>query len=168
MGEVIGYEATDRIAVITIDRPKVRNALNFEASEELAAALDCFDADEHASVGVLTGAGGMFCAGMDLKAVSSGGRRPITESRGAFGICARPPGKPLIAAIERFALGGGLEIALACDLIVVAEDAKLGLPEVKRGPGAPPRRIPQAWRPRSKGERGCTMGPTAAVPSRWW
>jgi enoyl-CoA hydratase len=151
MGALIDYGVTGRVATITINRPEVRNAINYEAAEELAAILDTFDEDDEASVAVLTGAGGMFCAGMDLKAVSAGGRRPLTDSRGAFGICARPPAKPLIAAVERFALGGGLEIALACDLIVVGSDAKLGLPEVKRGQVAAaggvirlPRRIPSA------------------------
>jgi len=133
MGELIGYEVADRVAVITINRPEVRNAINYQAAQEMAEALDRFDSDPEATVGILTGADGMFCAGMDLKAISSGGKRPISESRGAFGICTHPPEKPLIAAVERFALGGGLEIALACDLIVVADDAKLGLPEVKRG-----------------------------------
>jgi enoyl-CoA hydratase len=145
------YEiVADGIAQITIDRPDVRNAIDMETAQQLAAALDRFDADEQARVGVLTGAGGMFCAGMDLKAISAGEPRPMT-TRGMFGICERPPDKPLIAAVERFALGGGLEIALACDLIVAAEDAKLGLPEAKRGLVAAaggvirlPRRIPPA------------------------
>jgi enoyl-CoA hydratase len=148
---LIGYEAADGLAVITIDRPEVRNAMNYEAAEELAAALDRLDADDDVSVGILTGAGDMFCAGMDLKALSATGKRPISETRGAFGICSKPAETPLIAAVERFALGGGLEIALACDLIVVASDAKLGLPEVKRGLVAAaggvirlPRRIPSA------------------------
>jgi len=151
MSESIRYEPADGVALITIDRPQVRNAMDHEAAEALAAALDQLDADVGVSVGILTGAGGMFCAGMDLKALSATGQRPISESRGAFGICSRPPEKPLIAAVERFALGGGLEIALACDLIVAAEDAKLGLPEVKRGLVAAaggvirlPRRIPSA------------------------
>jgi enoyl-CoA hydratase len=145
------YEiVSDGVAQITLDRPEVRNAIDLETAKQLAAALDRFDADDAARVGVLTGAGGMFCAGMDLKAISAGERRPMTE-RGMFGICERPPEKPLIAAVERFALGGGLEIALACDLIVAAHDAKLGLPEAKRGLVAAaggvirlPRRIPAA------------------------
>jgi enoyl-CoA hydratase len=149
--ELIRYETAEGVAVITIDRPEVRNAMNYEAAVELEAALDRLDVDDAASVGILTGAGGMFCAGMDLKALSATGRRPITETRGGFGITERPPEKPLIAAVERFALGGGLEIALACDLIVAGEDAKLGLPEVKLGLVAAaggvirlPRRIPSA------------------------
>jgi enoyl-CoA hydratase/carnithine racemase len=145
------YEAAGGVAVITINRPEVRNAMNYEAAMALEAALDRLDQDDAVTVGILTGAEGMFCAGMDLKALSSGGQRPITERRGAFGICTMPPQKPMIAAVERFALGGGLEIALACDLIVVDAEAKLGLPEVKRGLVAAaggvirlPRRIPSA------------------------
>jgi enoyl-CoA hydratase/carnithine racemase len=137
--------------VITLNRPDARNAINLATAEALAAALDRLDADPDARVGILTGAGSAFCAGMDLKAVSAGEPRPFTQSRGMFGICSRPPEKPLIAAVERFALGGGLEIALACDLIVAGEDAKLGLPEVTRGLVAAaggvlrlPRRIPPA------------------------
>jgi enoyl-CoA hydratase/carnithine racemase len=151
MGDLITYNVADLVATITINRPEVRNAINYEAAEELAATLTRFDGDDEARVGILVGQGGVFSAGMDLKAVSAGGRRPLTDSRGAFGICERPPGKPMIAAVERFALGGGLEIALACDLIVVSSDASLGLPEVRRGQVAAagglvrlPRRMPTA------------------------
>jgi enoyl-CoA hydratase len=151
MSGLILYEAADGVAVITINRPEVRNAINYEAAVQIEEALDRLDDDDQATVGILTGANGMFCAGMDLKALSTTGKRPISERRGAFGICTKPPAKPLIAAVERFALGGGLEIALACDLIVVGSDAKLGLPEVKRGLVAAaggvvrlPRRIPSA------------------------
>jgi enoyl-CoA hydratase/crotonobetainyl-CoA hydratase len=149
--ELVRYEAVGGVAEITLNRPDVRNAINLATAEALAAALDRLDADPTVTVGVLTGAGAMFCAGMDLKAVSAGEARPFTASRGMFGICSLPPEKPLIAAVERFALGGGLEIAIACDLIVAGEDAKLGLPEVKRGLVAAaggvlrlPRKIPQA------------------------
>jgi len=151
MGDLIRYDATGGVATITIDRPEVRNAMNHEASEALAAALDRLDSDAHVNVGILTGAGDVFSAGMDLKALSAGGKRPISDSRGAFGICARPPEKPMIAAVERYALGGGFEIALACDLIIAGADATFGLPEVKRGLVAAaggvlrlPRRIPSA------------------------
>ncbi len=133
VSELVSYEVADRVAVITLNRPEVRNAIDLTTAQQLDRALDRFDADRAATVGILTGAGGMFCAGMDLKAISAGQARPSTEARGMFGICTKPPEKPIIAAIERFALGGGLEIALACDLIVAASDAKLGLPEVKRG-----------------------------------
>lgn len=145
------YTAADRIAIITLNRPDSRNSINLATAAALAAALDRLDGDDEVAVGILSGAGGVFCAGMDLKAISAGEPRPLTPSRGMFGICGRPPEKPLIAAVERFALGGGLEIALACDLIVAGEDAKLGLPEVTRGLVAAaggvlrlPRRVPQA------------------------
>jgi enoyl-CoA hydratase/crotonobetainyl-CoA hydratase len=149
MTELVRFEAADRVAVITIDRPQVRNAVDKPTAEAIAAAMDELDARDDVFAGVLTGAGGFFCAGMDLKALTATGQRPLTESRGAFGLVERPPGKPLIAAIEGAALGGGLEIALSCDLIVCASDARLGLPEVKRGLVAAaggvirlPRRIP--------------------------
>jgi enoyl-CoA hydratase len=148
----IRLEARDRVALITIDRPQRRNAIDLPTAQALAEALDELDANDDLFVGVLTGAGASFCAGMDLKALSTGGGvRPYTESRGMFGIVEQPPRKPLIAAVEGHALGGGFEIALACDLIVAAENASFGLPEVKRGLIASaggvirlPRRIPSA------------------------
>jgi enoyl-CoA hydratase/carnithine racemase len=129
----VRFETLGHVALITLDRPQVRNAIDLATAEEISAALDRLDADSAIRVGVLTGAGTVFSAGMDLKAFSASGQRPLTASRGAFGIVARPPEKPLIAAVEGSALGGGLEIALACDLIVAAEDARFGLPEVSRG-----------------------------------
>src|SRR4051794_12619374 len=148
----IRFEACDRVALITIDRPQRRNAIDLPTAAALADALEELDTKHDLFVGVLTGAGGSFCAGMDLKALNAaGGGRPYTESRGMFGIVERPPRKPLIAAVEGHALGGGFEIALACDLIVAAENASFGLPEVKRGLIASaggvirlPRRIPSA------------------------
>jgi enoyl-CoA hydratase/carnithine racemase len=133
MGGTVSLDARDGVAVITIDRPAVRNAVDRATADAIAAALDELDARDDVTVGVLTGAGGVFSAGMDLKAFSASGERPVSDSRGAFGICARPPEKPLIAAVEGKALGGGFEIALACDCIVAAADAAFGLPEVKRG-----------------------------------
>jgi enoyl-CoA hydratase/carnithine racemase len=121
------------VAIITMNRPHVRNALDLPAAEELAAVLDAVDGNPAIAVGILTGAGGTFCAGMDLKSFAATGQRPVTASRGAFGIAGRPPLLPLIAAVEGNALGGGLEVALACDLVVAAEDAVFGLPEVRRG-----------------------------------
>ena len=124
-------ERRGRVLLITINRPDQRNAVNAAVSRCIAAALDELDADAGLSVGVLTGAGKGFCAGMDLKAFVTG-ERPHVEGRGFAGIVERSAEKPLIAAIEGFAVAGGLEIALACDLIVASRGARLGIPEVKR------------------------------------
>ena len=124
-------EAREQVLVITINRPEQRNAVNAAVAEGIARALDRLDADEALTLGILTGAGKGFCAGMDLKAFVAG-ERPWFEDRGFAGITRRASVKPLIAAVEGFAVGGGLEIALACDLIVAARGAKLGVPEVKR------------------------------------
>jgi enoyl-CoA hydratase len=124
-------ERQDRVLLITINRPEQRNAVNAAVAKGIAQALDELDGDPELSVGVLTGAGKGFCAGMDLKAFVAG-ERPHVEGRGFAGIVERPAEKPLIAAIEGFAMAGGLEVALACDLLVAARGARLGLPEVKR------------------------------------
>jgi enoyl-CoA hydratase len=121
----------DRILVITINRPDQRNAVNLAVAQGIASALEELDAEPELSLGVLTGAGKGFSAGMDLKAFVAG-ERPYVGDRGFAGIVQSPPAKPLIAAIEGFAVAGGLEVALACDLIVAARGAKLGIPEVKR------------------------------------
>ena len=151
MGEAIRFEAARGVAVITIDRPRVRNAVDQPTAEAIAAALDELDARDDVRAGILTGAGGFFSAGMDLKALNATGQRPISASRGAFGIVEDPPETPLIAAVEGPALGGGFEIALACDLIVASAEARFGFPEVRRGLVAAagglirlPRRIPSA------------------------
>ena len=120
------------VLVVTIDRRQARNALDRAASQAIADALDQLDADASLIVGVLTGAGGHFCSGMDLKAFLRGERVEL-EGRGLAGLVETPPRKPLIAAVEGYALAGGFEIALACDLIVAADNAAFGLPEVKRG-----------------------------------
>lgn len=130
-GPAVLTERRGRVLVTTINRPDQRNAVNLAVAEAIAAALNELDGDGALSVGVLTGAGGGFSAGMDLKAFVAG-ERPYAGDRGFAGIVQRPPAKPLIAAIEGFAVAGGLEIALACDLIVAARDARLGIPEVKR------------------------------------
>jgi len=124
-------EHDPRILVITLNRPEARNAINGSVARGLADAVDELDRDDALRVGVLTGAGSGFCAGMDLKGFLEGDF-PSVEGRGFGGVTETPPAKPLVAAIEGFAVAGGLEIALACDLIVAAGDAKLGLPEVKR------------------------------------
>jgi enoyl-CoA hydratase len=124
-------ERRERVLIITINRPEQRNAINADVARGVGDALDQLDADASLSVGIVTGAGGFFCAGMDLKAFASG-QMPWVEGRGFGGIVERSSDKPLIAAIEGFAVAGGLEIALACDLITAAKGAKLGIPEVKR------------------------------------
>jgi enoyl-CoA hydratase len=127
----VGVEERGGVLVVTIDRPEARNAIDRATAEGIAAALDRLDAEDGLRAGIVTGAGGYFCAGMDLKAFAAG-ERPHAGGRGFAGIVERPPAKPLIAAIEGFALAGGFEIALACDLIVAARGARLGIPEVKR------------------------------------
>ena len=124
-------EVRGRVLLITINRRDQRNAINSDVAGRIAAALDELDETSELSVGVLTGAGRGFCAGMDLKAFVAGDR-PWIGDRGFAGITRRSADKPLIAAIEGFAVAGGLEVALACDLIVAAQGARLGLPEVKR------------------------------------
>ena len=125
-------EQRDGILIITINRPQVRNAVNRAVALGIAAALDEIDENPAIAVGILTGAGGTFCSGMDLKAFVTG-ERPEIEGRGLVGLTERPPKKPLIAAVEGYALAGGCEIVLACDLVVAAENATFGIPEVTRG-----------------------------------
>ncbi len=142
-------EQLDRILIVTINRPEAKNAVNAKVSQGLADAMDRLDDDPGLSVGILTGAGGSFCAGMDLKAFARG-ENVVVAGRG-LGFTERPPAKPLIAAVEGYALAGGTELALATDLIVAARNAVFGIPEVKRGLVAAgggllrlPQRIPYA------------------------
>ena len=146
--EPVLTERHDGVLVITLNRPEARNAVNQALAEAVAAALDELDGDDTLRVGVLTGAGGSFCAGMDLKAFLSG-EVPVIEGRGLAGLTQRPPRKPLVAAVEGWALAGGFEIMLACDLAVASRTARFGVPEVKRalvaGAGAAlrlPERVP--------------------------
>lgn len=150
MASPIEIERHGAILVIAINRPAQRNAVNRAVSLAIGDALDRLDADPALRVGIITGRGGSFCAGMDLKAFVDG-ERPEIEGRGFAGVTESPPKKPLIAAVEGFALAGGCELALACDLIVAAETAWFGLPEATRGLVAGsgglvrlPRRIPEA------------------------
>jgi enoyl-CoA hydratase len=138
-------ERRDGVLLVTLNRPDARNAVNTALAEGIAAALDDLDADSELTVGVLTGAGKGFSAGMDLKAFVAG-ERPWVGDRGFAGIVQRSARKPLIAAVEGFAMAGGLEIALACDLVVASREARLGIPEVKRSLVAAAgalRRLPQ-------------------------
>src|SRR5436305_5832365 len=147
MSEVL-TERRGHVLLITLNRPEARNAVNSALAQALADALDALDSESDLRVGVLFGAGKGFSAGMDLKAFVAGDR-PHIGDRGFAGITRRSAEKPLIAAIEGFAVAGGLEIALSCDLIVAARDARLGIAEAKRGLVAAggallrlPRRIP--------------------------
>lgn len=129
---VVLTDFADGVAVITLNRPEAKNAVDLEVAKALAAAVDEFEARPDLTIAILTGAGGTFCAGMDLKAFSRG-ERPSLPGRGFGGLTEAPPTKPLIAAVEGWALAGGCELALSADIIVAARDSKFGIPEVKRG-----------------------------------
>lgn len=128
----VKFEIDDGVAIITIDRPEARNAIDRETALAVEAAVRRIDGEADIRVGVITGAGGNFCAGMDLKAFLRGEIVRLPDT-GFAGIAQAACSKPLIAAVEGYALAGGFEIALACDLVVAAEDAKFGLTEAKRG-----------------------------------
>ncbi|SCW99111.1 MULTISPECIES: crotonase/enoyl-CoA hydratase family protein [unclassified Pseudomonas] len=126
------FDVSEGIATITINRPEARNAVNGAVALAIAEAVDQIDARHDIQVSILTGAGGFFCAGMDLKAFLKGENvKPF--GRGFAGLTNARVRKPLIAAVEGMALAGGFELALACDLIVASEVSQFGLPEVKRG-----------------------------------
>ncbi|WP_233629733.1 crotonase/enoyl-CoA hydratase family protein [Amycolatopsis sp. WAC 04197] len=129
-GDIL-VELVDGIQVITLNRPSAKNAMTRAMAGTIAAALDELDAGP-APVSVLAGAGGVFCAGMDLKGFLRG-ERPSIPGRGFGGLTEAPPRKPIIAAVEGWALAGGFELVLACDLVVAGAGARFGLPEVKRG-----------------------------------
>jgi enoyl-CoA hydratase len=129
---VVLVERRERVLVVTLNRPDARNAINLAVARAIAAALDQLDADSGLLVGILTGVPPGFSAGMDLKAFAAG-ELPLTQERGFAGLADRGPRKPLIAAVEGFALAGGFEVVLACDLVVAGRDARFGLPEVTRG-----------------------------------
>lgn len=132
MSEEVLTSEEDGILVVTINRPEAKNAMTKAAAEGIAAAMDRLDSDDNLRVGILTGAGGTFCSGMDLKGFLRG-ESPSIEGRGFGGIVQKPPEKPLLAAVEGYALAGGLELMIACDLVVARAGAKFGIPEVKRG-----------------------------------
>ena len=129
---VINYETKGRIALITLNRPEARNAVNHEVAAGIEEAIDQFEEDNELWTGILCGNGPVFSAGADLKAISAGELNLATKRGGFGGIVARERTKPLIAAVDGPALAGGTELALACDLIVASTVARFGLPEVKR------------------------------------
>ncbi len=131
MSELLS-EIRGGILIVTLNRPEAKNAATKQLSELMAAAMDQLDGDPALRVGIITGAGGTFCSGMDLKGFLRG-ERPHVAGRGFAGLTEAPPKKPLIAAVDGYALAGGFEIMLACDLIVANKDAKFGIPEAKRG-----------------------------------
>ncbi|MFI6953533.1 crotonase/enoyl-CoA hydratase family protein [Nocardia sp. NPDC050408] len=150
MSDEVLVERRGAVQVITINRPAAKNALNAGVAAGVAAAVDELDQSDELWAGVLTGAGGTFSSGMDLKAWLRG-ESPAIEGRGLCGITMTPPRKPLIAAVEGWAVAGGFELLLACDLVVAARTARVGVPEVKRSlvarGGAAlllPRRVPFA------------------------
>jgi enoyl-CoA hydratase len=149
MSSEVLVEHDDGLVIVTINRPDQRNAVNRAVSYGVCEALDEMDRNPNLRAGILTGAGGNFCSGMDLKAFLRGEVTRV-EGRGILGIARTPPQKPLIAAVEGYCLAGGFESMLCCDLVVAARNAQFGLPEAKRGLAAAagglmrlPRLIPQ-------------------------
>lgn len=149
MTDPVLTEVRGNVLIVTLNRPEAKNAANKALAEGVAAAMDWLDSNNDLRVGIITGAGGTFCSGMDLKGFLAG-ERPHIPGRGFAGLTESPPRKPLIAAVDGYALAGGFEIALACDMIVANVDSKFGIPEVKRGLAAAagglvrlPRQIPQ-------------------------
>ncbi len=131
MSEVLTV-VQDNVLIITINRPEARNAVNRAVAEGIADAMERLDADNAVNAAILTGAGGTFCSGMDLKAFLKG-ELPLVKGKGFAGFVEAPPAKPLIGAVEGYALAGGMEVAIACDLLVANTSAQFGIPEVKRG-----------------------------------
>ena len=131
MSEVL-TQVQDSVLIITINRPEARNAVNRAVAEGIADAMGRLDTDAEINAAILTGAGGTFCSGMDLKAFLTG-ELPLVKGKGFAGFVEAPPAKPLIGAVEGYALAGGMEVAIACDLLVANANAQFGIPEVKRG-----------------------------------
>lgn len=130
---MVRYEVQGPIAILRIDRPAARNAVDGEVARGMEAALDRLEGDPDVWIGVLCGEGSVFCAGADLKAIAAGRGAELRTERGGFGgLVQRERDKPLIAAVDGPALAGGCELALACDIIVASRAASFGLPEVKR------------------------------------
>jgi enoyl-CoA hydratase len=132
VSEQVLTEVRDGVIEVTINRPEAKNAMTKQAAEAIAAAMDRLDAESDLRCAVLTGAGGSFCSGMDLKGFLKG-ELPVAGNRGFGGLTSWTPKKPVIAAVDGYALAGGMELAIACDMIVASKGAKFGIPEVKRG-----------------------------------
>jgi enoyl-CoA hydratase len=131
---LVEQERRGNVALLTLNRPEARNAISPEVSQEMAQALDAIEADPELRAVVLTGRGDVFSAGADLKVVAQGRGMEIARAKGGFaGVVTRDFPKPLIAAVNGPALAGGFEIVLSCDLVVAAETARFGIPEVQRG-----------------------------------
>ena len=130
---IIEFETEGHIAIITINRPEARNAVNGDVARGIEEAIDRIESDDSLWLGILTGVPPVFCAGADLKEINAGRAGDLQTKRGGFGgITTRERAKPIIAAVDGPALAGGTEICLACDLIVASTSAKFGIPEVKR------------------------------------
>lgn len=133
MSEVL-YDVDGHVATLTLNRPEARNSVNPELTTALAAAMDRLEADPDVWVGILAGTGTTFCAGADLKSLGAGRAAELSTDKGGFaGFVRYPRTKPMIAAVRGFALAGGTELVLSCDLVVAATDVAFGLPEVTRG-----------------------------------
>jgi len=129
----VQFETHDHVAILSLDRPEARNAVNGALADALEAALDQYEADENLWVAILRSTGPVFCAGADLKEVAAGNGRALFTERGGFaGLVKRARTKPIIAAVNGAAVAGGCELVLACDMVVAADNARFGLPEVKR------------------------------------
>ena len=145
---VVFTEVEDGVLIVTMNRPEAKNAMSKALAEGISAAMDRLEAEDDLRCAILTGAGGTFCSGMDLKGFLRG-ERPSIEGRGFGGLTEWTPKKPVIAAVDGYALAGGMELALSCDLIVANSGSKFGIPEAKRGLAAAaggliklPRQIP--------------------------
>ena len=164
MSDKVIVDVDDGLMTITINRPEVRNAIDRDVSYGVCAAVDELDHRDDLRVGILTGAGGTFCSGMDLSAFLRGESTRV-KGRGLMGIALTPPTKPLIAAVEGYALAGGFEATLACDLLFAARYARFGSPEVTRGRAAAAggrRLLPRLVPPRLAMELALTGDPVSA------
>lgn len=130
---MVDYEQRGRVALLTINRPEARNAVNGDVAAGMEKGIDRLEEDDGVWVGIVTGTGTVFSAGADLKAIASGQAAALNTERGGFaGIARRERTKPIIAAVDGPALAGGCEIVLSCDMVVASTNARFGIPEVKR------------------------------------